>query len=47
MQDRLGGIEWGGMDKRRVEGIADEKRCMERRLPVLFLACACTGKRRA
>jgi len=46
MQDRLGGIEWGGMDKRRVEGIADEKRCMERRLPVLFLGCACTGKRR-
>jgi len=34
------------MDKRRVEGIVDEKRRMERRLPVLFLGYACTGKRR-
>ncbi len=46
VQDRLGGLEWGGMDKRRVEGITDEKRRMGRRLPVLFLGCACTGKRR-
>ncbi len=34
------------MDKRRVEWIADEKKRMGRRLPVLFLGCACTGKRR-
>ncbi len=26
VQDRLGGLELGGMDKRRVEGIADETR---------------------
>ncbi len=40
------GLELGGMDKRRVEGIEDDKRRMGRRLPVFFLGCACTGKRR-
>ncbi len=34
------------MDKRRVEGGADNKMRMERRLPAIFLGSACTGKSR-